>query len=281
MTQQSPLHAGNVALVTGAASGIGKAACLRLAGAGMKVCAVDLPGDQLQAAAAEIVKAAPGGDDAVLALGVDLADAAQIAAIHGQAISRFGKIHILMNNAVSRGGHGHDADIAEWRAAFEVNFWALVETVRAFLPGMLAMGEAGAVVNVGSKQGITNPPGHPIYNIAKSAVKTYTEGLEHELRSNRDDTDTGGVRAHLLIPGWTTTGNRQHQTGAWLPDQVIDMLLASIDNGDFYILCPDDEVSTEMDHKRILWGARDITENRPPMSRWHPDYVEAAKKACS
>ena len=132
------------------------------------------------------------------------------------------------------------------------------------------------IVNVGSKQGITNPPGHPVYNISKSALKTYTEALEHELRSqgNRN------VTAHLLIPGWTTTGNKAHQTGAWLPDQVIDFMVEALDQDVFYILCPDDEVSTEQDHRRIIWGAEDITKNRAPLSRWHADYKDDAKKFC-
>ena len=72
----------------------------------------------------------------------------------------------------------------------------------------------------GSKQGITNPPGHPIYNITKSALKSYTEALEHDLRSNPDNQDSKRVSAHLLIPGWTTTGDAAHRPGAWLPGQA-------------------------------------------------------------
>jgi hypothetical protein len=73
---------------------------------------------------------------------------------------------------------------------------------------------------------------------------------------------------------FTTTGKREHRPGAWLPDQVIDVLLAGLERGDFYILCADDETPPEMDRKRILWAAGDITENRPPLSRWHPDHAE-------
>ncbi len=133
----------------------------------------------------------------------------------------------------------------------------------------------------GSKQGITNPPGHPIYNITKSALKSYTEALEHDLRSNPDNQDSKRVSAHLLIPGWTTTGDAAHRPGAWLPGQVVDFMIEGLVNGDFYILCPDDEVTTEMDHKRIIWAAQDITQNRPPLSRWHPEFEASAKKECS
>ena len=270
----SIIAAGRVALVSGAALGIGKAAALHFAKAGMRVAMADLPGDALDAAAAEV-----GAAGEVLKLPTDVADRAQLATMHERTRAAFGKVDLLMNNAVTRLGRGHDAPLDDWHRAFEVNFWAMVHAVRLFLPDMRDGPDPAAIVNVGSKQGITNPPGHPIYNIAKAAVKTYTEGLQHELRS--DPATAGRVSAHLLIPGWTTTGTAAHKPGAWLPHQVVDVMAAALDRGDFYILCPDDEVSPEMDRKRILWAAQDITENRPPLSRWHPDWAERAKKACS
>ncbi len=259
------------ALITGAASGIGRAAITRLAADGWAVAAADLPGDRLDASVAAL------GDADVLKIPVDLGASGAADEMAAAVKARFGAPTLVMNNAASRTGRGHDAPMADWRALMEVNFWALVETCRALIPDMQA-GAGGVIVNVGSKQGITNPPGHPIYNIAKSAVKTYTEGLEHELRSQ---TTGARVSAHLLIPGWTTTGDADHRPGAWLPAQVIDMMMSGVTAGDFYILCPDDETTTEMDHKRILWGAGDITENRPPLSRWHPDWAAKAKTACS
>ncbi|MGI9463667.1 MAG: hypothetical protein ACR2OM_07000, partial [Aestuariivirgaceae bacterium] len=109
-------------------------------------------------------------------------------------------------------------------------------------------------------------------------LKTYTELLEHELRSDPANSGDNRVTAHLLIPGWTTTGGKAHTQGAWLPDQVIDFMCKALARGDFYILCPDDEVSAEMDHRRIEWAAGDIVESRPPLSRWHPDFEAQAKK---
>jgi hypothetical protein len=147
----------------------------------------------------------------------------------------------------------------------------VVNGVRCFVPSMIEAGAKAHVVNVGSKQGITNPPGNTAYNVTKAAVKAYTEGLQHDLRN----TPGCRVSAHLLIPGWTTTGDREHKPGAWLPDQVVDHMLAGLEAGDFYILCPDGETTPEMDRKRILWGASDITENRPPLSRWDPAYKAA------
>jgi NAD(P)-dependent dehydrogenase (short-subunit alcohol dehydrogenase family) len=190
-------------------------------------------------------------------------------------------VDCLVNNAVTRVGRGFDADLSEWRRAMDVNLWGPIYGVRAFLPSLLENPGPACIVNVGSKQGITNPPGHPIYNMSKSALKTYTEVLEHELRSRDDNQGGNRVTAHLLVPGWTTTGKAEHKPGAWLPDQVVDLLLAGIAENRFYIICPDDEVTPEMDAKRILWAAQDITENRPPLSRWHPEYAETARRACS
>ena len=111
-------------------------------------------------------------------------------------------------------------------------------------------------------------------------MKTYTESLEHELRTHPNNQSPRRVTAHLLIPGWTTTGKQEHKPGAWLPEQVVDVMLSGIAQGAFYIVCPDGEVTAEMDKKRVLWAAGDITENRPPLSRWHRDYADIAKEAC-
>ena len=70
----------------------------------------------------------------------------------------------------------------------------------------------------------------------------------------------------------TTAGGREHRPGAWWPDQVIDFMLDALDAGSFYILCPDGEVTREMDAKRMLWAAGDIAHDRPALSRWHPDH---------
>lgn len=272
---------GNTAVITGAALGIGRALSTRLAATGLNVVMADLPGADFDAAVAAARTEAKNGADAILAVPTDVADPDAIAHLHERTVAAFGTVHILVNNAVTRIGRGFDADIAAWRQAMEVNLWGPVTGVNAFLPGLLAQDDPAVIVNVGSKQGITNPPGHPVYNMAKSALKTYTEALEHDLRGRPDNQGAARVTAHLLVPGWTTTGKAEHKPGAWRPEQVVETMIAAVTAGDFYIICPDDETTAEMDRKRILWGAGDITENRPPLSRWHPDHADAAKKACS
>jgi NAD(P)-dependent dehydrogenase (short-subunit alcohol dehydrogenase family) len=264
------LTAGRVAVVTGAAMGIGLAACKRFATLGMRVAMADVLSDELQSACAEVARLARDGERDVLAVPTDVARPEGLEALKESVYATFGEVRLLMNNAATRTGGGPFGRPEDWRSALDVNFWGVVHGVRAFVPRMIEQGEPCLVINTGSKQGITNPPGNLAYNVTKAALKAYTEGLQHELRN------TAGCRvsAHLLVPGWTTTGKREHKAGAWLPDQVVDFLLAALDRGDFYIVCPDDEVTPEMDRKRILWAAGDITENRPPLSRWQPDYIE-------
>ena len=265
------IREGGTALITGAAMGIGRAAALRCAREGMRLVAVDLMEDKLDSLSGEL-----GGftsESQFVTLTADVGVPGEIERMIDVCTRHFGAPGFLMNNAVTRTGKGFGASPDEWRTAMDVNFWAIVETCRLLIPEMKKKGDA--IVNVGSKQGITNPPGHPIYNITKSALKTYTELLEHELRNQ----DGPPLTAHLLIPGWTTTGESQHRPGAWLPGQVVDMMVDAVQAGTFYILCPDDETTGEMDRQRILWGAGDIVEGRPPLSRWHKDWKAAARKA--
>ena len=166
-----------------------------------------------------------------------------------------------------------------WERVLGVNLWGVIFGTQVFVPGMLARGKPGLVINTGSKQGITTPPGNPAYNVAKAGVKSFTEALQHELRN----LPGCKVTAHLLIPGFVYTGitAARHATkpeAAWTPEQTIDFMVDSIERRDFYILCPDNDVPRALDEKRILWSAGDIVENRPPLSRWHPDYADAFRR---
>jgi NAD(P)-dependent dehydrogenase (short-subunit alcohol dehydrogenase family) len=275
MTQHPALEPGRVAVVTGAASGIGRAAALRFVGLGMRVCLADLASGALEAAAAAVAAASPLGSEGVLAVATDVSELAQVERLRDAVLAQFGEVAVLMNNAGTGAFGGPWAELDAWRQVLGVNLWGVINGVQAFTPLMLAQGGAGAIVNTGSKQGITCPPGNTAYNVSKAGVKVLTEALAHGLRNAG-----GKISAHLLIPGSTFTGmtagdHKQKPPGAWTAEQVIDMLIAGMGAGDFYILCPDNEVTRETDNKRILWAAQDIIENRPALSRWHPDYREA------
>lgn len=281
MSREDIFAKGNVAVVTGAALGIGLALSKQLAAKGMSVVMADLHSKDFGEAVCAVQRTALQGPQSVVGVATDVSKPDQIEKLRTVALTAFGKVNFLANNAVSRAGRGFDANILEWRQAIEVNLWGPIYGARAFLPHLLESTGPSAIVNVGSKQGITNPPGHPIYNVAKSALKTYTEALQHELRNRPDNQGSDRLSTHLLVPGWTTTGKSEHKTGAWRPEQVVEMLLEGVVNDDFYIVCPDDEVTPEMDRKRFLWAAGDIAENRPPLSRWHPNFSELAKSECS
>jgi NAD(P)-dependent dehydrogenase (short-subunit alcohol dehydrogenase family) len=265
------LAPGAVAVVTGGASGIGLAAARRFVEAGMRVCIADLGADRL-AAAAETLAAGPEGAEAVMTSETDVADAAAVRALEAAVRDRFGGTDVLMNNA----GIGPGSSVLApdgWQATLGVNLWGVVNGAQAFGPGMIARGRPGLIVNTGSKQGITTPPGNPAYNVSKAGVKVFTEALAHELRN----TEGARISAHLLIPGFVFTGltkgdRREKPPAAWTAEQTVDFMLERLGEGDFYILCPDNDVSRALDERRILWAAGDIVENRPALSRWHPDY---------
>ncbi|MEO5807079.1 SDR family NAD(P)-dependent oxidoreductase [Devosia sp.] len=260
-----------LAVITGGASGIGRAAARQAAKAGMKIVLVDVNAAKLALTAAEL--AGMVGVDNVLISTADVADPAPMVALAQTVIARFGSPTLLMNNAaafVSGGAGGILDPIENWQRLFGVNVLGPVNGVQAFLPAMLEAGMPAVIVNTGSKQGLTNPPGNPAYNTSKAAVNAYTQNLARDLRERPGCR----VTAHLLIPGWTTTGEAEHRQGAWLPEQVIAFMDEAIARDGFFILCPDDETSTTTDRKRIYWNAMDIVQNRPALSRWHPDYKD-------
>jgi len=276
MTHHPALAAGRVAVITGAASGIGRAAAVRFAGIGMRVCLADLPSSHLSDAGRAAADASPLGADGVLVVPCDVSRIEQVQALHDAVRSAFGEVAVLMNNAGTDHGGGPYERIADWRRVLDVNLWGVINGVQVFTPGMLAQKTPCAIVNTGSKQGITCPPGDTAYNVSKAGVKVLTEALGHSLRNE----DGGLISAHLLVPGSTFTGLTRGwpdtmPAGAWTADQVVDMLVDGMRQGDFYILCPDNDVTREIDNRRILWAAQDIINNRPPLSRWHPDYQDA------
>ncbi len=267
---------GAAAVITGGASGIGLAAAIRFARLGLRVCVADLGADRLADARARIAAEAPGGAADVMAVEADVSRVEDVRRLEAEVRERFGGTDVLMNNAGIQPGSKMLGPVEKWQETLGVNLWGVINGAQVFAPGMIRRGRPGMIVNTGSKQGITTPPGDPAYNVSKAGVKAFTEALAHELRN----TEGSKITAHLLIPGFvftglTARGRTEKPAGAWTPDQTADSMMERLAAGDFYILCPDNDVPRALDEKRILWAAGDIVENRPALSRWHPDYAEA------
>jgi NAD(P)-dependent dehydrogenase (short-subunit alcohol dehydrogenase family) len=265
-----------VAVITGGAAGIGLAAAMRFARLGLRVCIADLGEERLSRAAETLSAASPVGSANILTVAADVSHVEEVQRLELAVRQRFGGTDILMNNAGVQPGSGMFGPAANWQRVLGVNLWGVINGSQVFAPGMIDRGRVGLIINTGSKQGITTPPGDPAYNVAKAGVKAFTEALQHEFRN----TPGSRLSAHLLIPGFVFTeliakGRTEKPEAAWTPEQTVDFMIERLADGDFYILCPDNDAPRPLDERRILWAAGDIVENRPALSRWHPEYKEA------
>ena len=271
MTTHPALTSGNDAVITGGADGIGLAAAHYYKSIGMGVYLADIDADKLELAARNL-----GGVPTSIC---DVSQLAEVEKLKEKAYEKFGRVDVLMNNAGVVRQCGSWSEYAAWQAILGVNLWGVINGIQAFTPAMIEQGSPGLIINTGSKQGITTPPGNPAYNASKAAVKSVTEALQHNLRN----TQGCQVSAHLLVPGFTYTGMikafiPEKPDGAWTPEQVIDFMVESIARSDFYILCPDNDTSRELDNKRMAWTMGDPIENRPALSRWHTDFQAEYEK---
>ena len=162
-----------------------------------------------------------------------------------------------------------------WDTVLGVNLFGVTQGCQVFVPDMIASGAPGMVINTGSKQGITTPPGNPVYNLSKAGVKAYTEALAHHIHQAE-----APVSVHLLVPGhvftdMTRRGRTEKPPNAWTPEQTVEFMMPRLAADDFYIICPDNDVPWELDQKRMTWAAGDMIENRPALSRWHKDWNAA------
>jgi len=279
----------NVAVITGAANGIGRAVALRCAKEGMRVCIADLSETELAGAKEYLVKESGADPEKIMTSSTDVSNKEAVMSMADSVISKWGVPTFLMNNAGTGVGGGPYDNLAGWEKVLGVNMFGVLYGVHAFTEKMVQAEKPGLIVNTGSKQGITCPPGNTAYNTSKAGVKVITEGLSFKLRQ-----DNSQVRAALLVPGWVNTSivlkvkqgedpnfdkskifNEDNPAkGAWMPSQVVDYMFEKLDKGDFYIICPDNEVTEELDNKRVQWTCGDIVERRQPLSRWDPEYKE-------
>ncbi|MET8859481.1 SDR family NAD(P)-dependent oxidoreductase [Streptomyces sp. NPDC004579] len=199
------LRVGQVAVVTGAASGIGLAMARRFAADGLRVVLADVEEGALDKAAAELRE--DGAD--VLARVVDVSERSEVLALAEDVYGTYGAVHVLCNNAgVGSGAEGRmwEHDPNDWKWAFAVNVWGVFHGVQAFVPRMLAGGEPGHVVNTSSGDGGIAPlPTASVYAVTKAAVVTMTESLYAHLRAEH-----ARVGASVLFPG-----PHMLRTGLW------------------------------------------------------------------
>lgn len=188
---------GKVAVVTGGASGIGRAMADRFAAAGMKIVLADVEPAALERAAAEI--GATGAE--TLPVRTDVSKAADVEALAQATLDRFGKVHIVCNNAgVAISGPCWTHTIADWEWLLGVNLWGVIHGIRVFTPILLAQGEDGHIVNTGSVAGLMSGPGMGIYNVTKHSVVTLSETLHQELTMME-----ARVHVSVLCPGFVKT----------------------------------------------------------------------------
>ena len=210
------LGKGNVAVVTGAASGIGLAMATRFATAGLDVVMVDLEPNTLRSAAESVRERGGERGGEVVTEQLDVSSAEAVEALATRSFERFGAVHILCNNAgVGGGGAQSTLSVAEWMWVLGVNLHGVVHGIASFLPRMVASGEQGHIVNTASMAGHVAASGMGPYNASKFAVVGLSESLFHELNESP-------VGVSVLCPGWVKTniGTSDRNRPAGVPERT-------------------------------------------------------------
>jgi NAD(P)-dependent dehydrogenase (short-subunit alcohol dehydrogenase family) len=249
---------GRVAVVTGAASGMGRAMAERFAQEGMRVVLADVDRERLDATEAAIRDA--GGT--ALAVVTDVTSAVQVQALARRTLDEWGGVHVLCNNAGGGATRGAiwEIPLERWRWVMELNFWGVLHGVHAFVPAMLERGDEGHIVNTASGVVLGTKPWQSPYNASKHAVVGLTETLHHELLKAG-----APIRVSLLCPGFVQTrtpGSEEEAEqlrGAMQPERVAAQVVAAIRGEQFYVL-----THPEALRERARTRAEDIVRGRDP-----------------
>jgi NAD(P)-dependent dehydrogenase (short-subunit alcohol dehydrogenase family) len=277
---------GKVAVVTGAASGIGRATATAFAAEGMRVVLADIEEKALDPVARELTDAG----HTVLPVVTDVSDAASMDALAARTFAEFGGVHVVhLNAGVAGGGPSWTLTDNDWRWVLGVNLWGVINGIRVFVPRMIEQGEPAHVVNTASMAGLTSSPFLGPYNVSKHGVVTLSETLHRELAM------TGApIGVSVLCPGWVNTGigesgrNRPDDLrnddtagaanmadlGAGMLKQILEQglqpgdvaaqVVDAVKNNRFYIL-------THPEWKDMIRSRmEDILEERPPTPGFFP-----------
>ncbi|CAG8098261.1 unnamed protein product [Penicillium salamii] len=272
---------GATALITGAASGIGLLTAQLCYSRGMNLVLLD----KNETALAQTTKQFPTTNSSKTTTHV--MDVSSISAWQNLAQQVKGLypqgIDFLMLNAGA--GPTPAEGLTQWEDAhyfertFAINTLGYTNGLASFLGTVTGAKDIPrAIVLTGSKQGITNPPSNPAYNASKAAVRTIAEHLAFDLAETAPN-----VSVHLLIPGWTYTGFhtetfKEKPDGAWTSEQVVGFMDRKMAEDVFYIVCPDNEVTEDLDKRRIRWASDDIIYGRPPLTRWRDGWKDIAQR---
>lgn len=231
---------GKVAVVTGGASGIGLAMARAFAAEGMKLVLADIEAEPLEAAVGSF-----GPEVDVIGVRADVADFAQVEALRDRAVTEFGTVHVVCNNAgVSTAGFAWDQSLEDWEWLLGVNLWGVIHGIKAFTPLLIEQGE-GHIVNTASMAGLSSPPFMAAYNVSKHSVVALSETLFLDLGLAGAE----GVGVTVLCPGWTQTriheASRNRPVGAEtgdaasegaaagdVPSMVADLIASGLDPAD-------------------------------------------------
>ena len=266
---------GKVAVITGGASGIGKAVALRAAADGMRIVLADIEEGPLKEAESELT----GRGAEAIGVVTDVADAASVRALRDAALDRFGSVHLVHNNAgVGLGGPIWEVTEEDWRWIVGVNLWGVIHGVATFVPLLIEQGE-GHVVNTASFAGLASAAFLGPYNATKHAVVAISETLFKDLQAV-----AAPVGVSVLCPGFVQTriAESDRNRPAWAPgrevggaaelrtavQQMVDggipaeavahRVLDAVRTDTFYILTHDDLMPA------IAARFEDILQGRPP-----------------